>query len=251
MIKRRVPIHPFNEVYLERYSAWANGYDSLLHKVEALEREMHMRLYLDTVGKPDFALWTAGARIIHPLTSQTYKPHVPFFRAPWARQSIVELRPPELVIRPENQPGQCWTMRGSDGSLGIRLAKEIEPRAVSIDHIPKPLTFDPRTAPKDIQVWGILSGKNSRMNHDRLHISTGLDLSYETRLPFHPEYYFTDFIWLGNVTYDVHSTHSTQTFNLSESMGDMKTDRILFLFQNNWGNDQYTCVYRIRVHTTT
>ena len=111
-------------------------------RISRLEAEMHVRLELDSVGAPDYAQWSAGAEIIASLTSPTYNSPQPWRRGSLlSARPVLQSKPPELAISPEVHLGYCWAMAGSTGTLGVSLAKTIVPRAVTIDHVAKPLLF--------------------------------------------------------------------------------------------------------------
>ncbi|KAI0715605.1 UNC-like C-terminal-domain-containing protein [Cerioporus squamosus] len=173
-------------------------------------------LYLDFVGEPDFALWSAGARIVQELTSRTYTPDAPFWTKLW-RPPVTLAQPPELALTPGLQPGCCWPMKGQHGSLGIKLAQEIVPRAITIDHLPGQLSYRNDTAPRLIDVWGALPA---------------------------------NFVLLGHIAYDIYGKLPVQTFDLFSDVGTLKLilDTVLLIIKDNWGNQVFTCIYRVRVH---
>ncbi|KAI0694241.1 UNC-like C-terminal-domain-containing protein, partial [Cerioporus squamosus] len=169
----------------------------------------------DSVGEPDFALWSAGASVVRELTSRTYTLDVPLWARLW-RTPEISPRPPELALTPELQAGCCWPMKGQRGSLGIKLAQEIIPRAITIDHVPRQLAYRNDTAPRLIDVWGPLPS----------------------------------FVLLGQIVYDIHGRNPVQTFSLFSDANALKlvVDTLLLVFKENWGYDAYTCIYRVRVH---
>ncbi|KAI0703517.1 hypothetical protein C8T65DRAFT_578748 [Cerioporus squamosus] len=220
----------------------------ILQKLQSLEREFQLIVYLDSVGEPDFALWSAGARIVRELTSPTYTLDVPLWARLWSTPAMP--RPPELALTPGLQAGCCWPMKGQRGSLGVKLAQEIVPRAVTIDHVPGQLAYRNDTAPRLIDVWGILP-RSRRQSTGGLQVLKGLKLTYEHGLPdLHPDFYFNNFVLLGHMTYNIHGKIPMQTFNLFSDADALKlfVDTLLFVFKENWGNEAYTCIYRVRVH---
>ena len=54
-----------------------------------------------------------------------------------------------------------------------------------------------------------------------------------------------DFVQLGNVEYDIHYK-AVQTFRLENSAEYFQ--KVRFNVESNWGNPNYTCIYRIRIH---
>lgn len=60
-----------------------------------------------------------------------------------------------VLLQPNNYPGNCWSFPGNQGETVVRLAKEIIPRAVTIQHISKKVspTGDISSAPKDFAIY--------------------------------------------------------------------------------------------------
>ncbi|KAI0715480.1 UNC-like C-terminal-domain-containing protein, partial [Cerioporus squamosus] len=174
-------------------------------------------------GEPDYALWSAGGRIVPQLTSKTYVPPSRWWTGAWDGQSV-DPRPPELAITPDIHAGCCWPMRGNHGSLGIRLADEIVPRAVTVDHLAVQLQIRNDTAPRDVSIWGVQAKGRTQSDTGTLPVM--------------------------NITFDIHARLPTQTFNLSKEAADLHltVETLLFMVENNWGNDAYTCIYRVRAH---
>ncbi|RPD52617.1 hypothetical protein L227DRAFT_514558, partial [Lentinus tigrinus ALCF2SS1-6] len=220
-----------------------------------LESQLRLHSHLESVGMVDYALWSAGAYVIAALTSPTYTSHMSWAR--WASSSTrpaLQWRPPELALSPEVHLGYCWAMLGSRGTLGVTLARTVIPRAVTIDHVAKPLLLQVESAPRDVEVWVVPDLKSGDGAQSRIggamFTASGADLLDHNGL-FQP-YGFrtTTFVRLVNLTYDIHSSHPTQTFPVPGEVNqlNLKTDTVLFRFLTNWGNEDYTCVYRIRVH---
>ncbi len=220
---------------------------ALVRRLEQLEQEFELRLYLDGIGEPDYALWSAGARVVPSLTSRTYTRHLQMWEMSWARPTLAH-QLPELALMPEVYPGHCWPMEGSRGTLGVKLARAITPRMITVDHLAKAVSFQHSTAPRDIEIWGI-APKDCRID-GKVPFSTGLELSYKNKLNLHFKHYRSRFIRLGNMTYDVNAPRPTQTFNLWEESEPLSCtfESVLFVFENNWGSSEFTCIYRVRVH---
>jgi len=116
---------------------------------------------------------------------------------------------PSQILRPVAGPGQCWAFSGQEGRVVIKLGQVVRVTAVTIEHV-RPLP-DMSSAPKDM----LLSDP-------------------EGNIP------------LMNLTYTIDTTSSAlQTFPLAipTKLSKLKID-----FISNWGQEEYTCVYRVRVH---
>ncbi|XP_074995490.1 SUN domain-containing protein 1-like [Calonectris borealis] len=110
---------------LPGFTGWAAQeiINQVLEKVEESQAPM-----------PDYALRSSGAAVIHSRTSPSFrntKGKVFLFSLPL----LDYVRSPEVILEPENHPGNCWPFPGSQGQVYIKLAAPIIPRAVSMDHV--------------------------------------------------------------------------------------------------------------------
>ncbi|XP_064898770.1 SUN domain-containing protein 3-like [Columba livia] len=169
------------------------------------------------VPMPDYALKSAGAAVIHSRTSPSLrnaKAKLFFYSLPL----MDYMRSPELILEPENYPGNCWPFPGSQGHVFIKLSVPVIPRAVTMDHV-SGTAFHRESisgAPKDFAVYGFKEE----------HEEQGMFLGQFTFLaPLNP----------------------SQTFQLKNELpGVMNYIRLQVL--SNWGHPDYTCLYRFRVH---
>ncbi|KAJ3852030.1 hypothetical protein EV368DRAFT_65237 [Lentinula lateritia] len=137
-----------------------------------------------------------------------------------------------------------------------------------------------RSAPREMEVWGLVEGRENihkvkewreglitqrqakdaapergeeqDFNHlDDLLGTSELDVPYPSTLPKSPMY-----IRLASFTYDIHSPSHIQTFPvlpyLSKygKLGEAGVDFgvVALVVRSNWGMEEYTCLYRVRVH---
>jgi SUN domain-containing protein 1/2 len=117
-------------------------------------------------------------------------------------------------------PGQCWAFRGSQGYVVIQLAGIVKPTAFTLEHIPKTLSPSGKidSAPKEFTVHGL--------QHDRDR----------------------DGVFIGNYTYQ-EAGEPLQYFPIADP--DVGAFPIVEIqIHSNWGNLEYTCLYRFRVHGT-
>ncbi|KAF6755466.1 hypothetical protein DFP72DRAFT_1067747 [Ephemerocybe angulata] len=228
----------------------------------------------DTLAKPDFALHSAGGRVIPSLTSPTYE-----IRPSTLRGSVLGAltgngyavgHPPVTAIEPSLHAGRCWPMQGVRGQLGVALAMPVYVEEVSVDHVAREIAFDMRTAPREMEVWGLVEGQDNierlrrwreeRVAERRAEVEKeggSVDAEWEEgewkrmregypeSLPRNPEY-----VRLARFVYDIHAPRHVQTFKVDEGVREMGIDfgvvvgRVL----SNWGHESYTCLYRLRVH---
>ncbi|KAM9013480.1 SUN domain-containing protein 1 isoform 3-T8 [Ara ararauna] len=177
-----------------------------------------LKLYSqDRTGLVDFALESGGGSILSTRCSETYD----------ARAAVVSLfgiplwyvtQSPRAVIQPDVYPGNCWAFKGSQGHLVIRLSMKIYPTAFTLEHIPKTLspTGTITSAPRRFSVYG-------------------LDDEYQESGTL-----------LGAYEYDQEG-EPLQMFPVMETV--QNAFQIVELkVLSNWGNEDYTCLYRFRVH---
>nr|XP_033776777.1 uncharacterized protein LOC117348587 isoform X3 [Geotrypetes seraphini] len=123
----------------------------------------------------------------------------------------------EMISKqPDVYPGNCWAFPGSQGETVIQLVATIKPKAVTIQHIPKAIspTGHIRSAPREFAIYGLKD-----------------QYDFEGTL-------------LGRFTYDAYGD-PIQTFHLK---GEGSFGYIQLKVLSNWGNKEYTSLYRVRVH---
>ncbi|KAJ3869039.1 hypothetical protein EV359DRAFT_31007 [Lentinula novae-zelandiae] len=197
--------------------------------------------------------------------------------------SIAVGRPPVWALHPDITNGLCWPFPGSLGQLGIALATPVVVDSVTIDHVAAETAYEDgkrRSAPREMEVWGLVEGRENihkvkewreglitqrqaknaarergeeqDFNHlDDLLGTSELDVPYPSTLPKSPTY-----IRLASFTYDIHSPSHIQTFPvlpyLSKygKLGEAGVDFgvVVLVVRSNWGMEEYTCLYRVRVH---
>uniref|UniRef100_A0A3P8Q8N5 SUN domain-containing protein n=1 Tax=Astatotilapia calliptera TaxID=8154 RepID=A0A3P8Q8N5_ASTCA len=127
---------------------------------------------------------------------------------------LMNQKSPDLcsLLQPDVHPGNCWAFRGSTGFLVIRLSMRVLPSAFTLEHIPKALAPSGtlHSAPRDFAVYV------------RERWRAFINLRERGKL-------------LGTYTYD-QDGDAVQTFAVS--------------VLSNWGHEEYTCMYRFRVHGT-
>lgn len=228
----------------------------------------------DGIAKPDFALHSAGGRVIPSLTSPTFEIKPSTLRAAvfgaLTGNGYASGHPPVTAIEPSLHAGRCWPMAGTGGQLAVALAMPVYVDEITIDHVAPEVAFDMRTAPRQMEVWGLVEGEdNIRKLREHREASIArkreeleasgqmLDEDWEKReweniregypatLPKNPEY-----LRIAKFTYDIHAPKHVQTFQAEEGVRDLDLDFgvVVARVLNNWGHDSYTCLYRFRVH---
>ncbi|XP_065531915.1 SUN domain-containing protein 3-like isoform X2 [Lathamus discolor] len=164
---------------------------------------------------PDWALEAIGATIDEERTSKSYGGE-DMMTWLFSLLTFLPANPPETILQPSIIPGDCWPFQGSQGHVVIRLPARIWPTAFTVWHISEAVSpsGEVSSAPREFTVFGV-------------------DEATEGTL-------------LGTFTYDVHKGIA-QTFHVQKEP-PRTFDYIKFQVQSNWGNPEYTCVYRVQVH---
>lgn len=217
----------------------------------------------DTLARPDFALHSGGARVIPSLTSPTFE-----IRPTNLRGQLLEFitgngraigRPPVWALHHEQQNGHCWPVAGSTGQLGVALAAPTYISDISIDHVAKEVAFDMRSAPREMEVWGMVEGKDNvakvrdwiteKAKRREEALENGEEVEeepeYPKTLPRVPQY-----VRIANFSYDIHAARNVQTFPVDKEVKALGVDFgiVVLMIKSNWGREEYTCLYRLRVH---
>jgi len=220
----------------------------------------------DFISRADFALHSAGARPIPHLTSGTLE-----LRPSTLHGKILGLitgygyevgRSPITALHQDLHSGNCWPLTGTHGQLGVMLAFPAIISDITIDHVAKEVAFDLSTAPREMEVWGQVEGKDNlekvtawraeQAMRRRAAEEAGEAISEADAEEIYPDTLPGDvpFIRLASFTYDIHAYSNIQTFPVRQAIRDLNLDFgvVVLVIKNNWGKEDYTCLYRFRVH---
>ncbi|RWS16885.1 SUN domain-containing protein 1-like protein [Dinothrombium tinctorium] len=171
----------------------------------------------DKTGEPDYALESAGGTVIDIRCSETFDPygiHYKIFGIPvWSTSNS-----PRAVIQPTVTPGDCWAFRGSQGYLVVKLSRMIVPTSFTYEHIPKQISREGNinSAPREFQVRGLKDESDTQGEI------------------------------LGNYYYEDNG-QPLQNFPVKHP-NPKQYQFIEFVIISNHGHEEYTCLYRFRVH---
>lgn len=223
----------------------------------------------DNIARPDFALHSTGAKVIPSLTSATFE-----MRPSNIRGQLVGLitgngyaigRPPVTALHHELHSGHCWPFAGTEGIFGVALAAPTYISDVTIDHVAKEVAFDMRSAPREMEVWAMVEGRDNvakvkewqaqkaaRREQAKadaefkgIAFTDEVDVEYPNSLPRSPQY-----IRIASFAYNIHAPNNIQTFPVDEEIRNLGVDFgiVVLRVKSNWGMDEFTCLYRLRVH---
>ncbi|XP_066585127.1 klaroid protein-like [Prorops nasuta] len=107
----------------------------------------------DKTGRTDFALKDLGGSIITTRNTELYEKSESFLS--YLGIPICEKNGACSVIQNEVVPGNCWSFKGSSGTIVLQLAKPVFVSGVSIEHIAPTIspTGETSTAPREFSVW--------------------------------------------------------------------------------------------------
>lgn len=213
----------------------------------------------DVLARPDYAAYAGGGRMIPSLTSNTFeirpKTRIKQAIGLFTGNGYAIGRPPVTALNHDLHTGHCWPFAGTQGQLGVALAAPAHIDSFTIDHVAKEVAFDIRSAPRDMDVWAFVEGdeniaKVRAWKADRAwRREESLDAEEEE-----PEYPATlpntQYIRLARFTYDIHAPRNIQTFPVDDEIRELGLDFGITVLRvlSNWGQDQFTCLYRFRVH---
>mmetsp|Transcript_11610 Transcript_11610/g.40009 ORF Transcript_11610/g.40009 Transcript_11610/m.40009 type:complete len:506 (-) Transcript_11610:82-1599(-) len=130
-----------------------------------------------------------------------------------------------MIDSPSMMLGNCWAMSGSQGFVEIRLSKLLRVTEAVIQHIPKRISPDIRSAPRGFRILGSLSGAETEEGSFKVLVEGEYevreDASEEELLPH------------------------VQTFAVKNSP---LVDTIRYEILSNQGKQEFTCLYHMRLH---
>ncbi|KAI9140912.1 hypothetical protein BKA69DRAFT_1125279 [Paraphysoderma sedebokerense] len=207
----------------------------------------------DTVAKPDFALAAAGARVLPSVTTETYalrtkgKSTWSIFGFGGGEDVFISGKPPVTALMGDTTVGQCWPIpTGQDGVLGIKLARNIIIKEITIDHLDERIAIDIRSAPKEISVYalyGNLTGVESFTSIKTIDPESTAIKKVAEMEAFK--------VVLNSFEYNP-DEGPIQTFKVRKGAEDWvaanPVRNVAVVIKSNWGHGSFTCLYRVRVH---
>lgn len=214
----------------------------------------------DDLARADYALASGGATVIPSLTSAPMNMRSSgggMLTSLFGEKATPGMSP-VVALHHETHLGYCWPFEGSVGQLGVRLSRRVFPSEVTIDHVPRELAVDIGSAPREMEVWGLIEGKDNIARYKewvagREQAAEGDEEgSQREEIPEQPRSLprNTQYMRLGSFVYDVDAPKHIQTFPLSEEVKALGIDFgvVVLMVKSNWGQDEFTCLYRFRLH---
>lgn len=178
----------------------------------------------------------------------------------------------EALIGPDHwigkQPGQCWPMAGSRGTLGVHIGQTIYPSAFTLEHIPRDMSPSGdaglASAPRMVRIYGVYNlsafldlkrqdNDLGRFVDNEAAINQTLETAPTAVLLAKHEY--SPFLARAHKLVGVAQTQppNFQTVSLLESAQQLllrygPLQNFILSVQSNWGRPEFTCLYRFRIH---
>lgn len=197
-----------------------------------------------------------------------------------------DVAPPEAIVQKNVLPGSCWPMKGSNGDVTLKLINPIVVGSVTVDHVSSIIVENGKSysAPKRIKVVGYppcdddyddcpAVGFDINDPVDIAEINYDLDgpivqtfdshytkaiynLSSSPSLPESENFSSLSDLSFGVTNYDVDydSVNDDSSSSCSQQTScsvppRIKVAAVTFRILENWGNPDFTCLYRFRVHS--
>lgn len=219
---------------------------------------------------PDYANHLTGASVWPYLTSPSYErpggDQISLSSSLWSRMfpawSGRYVPHPVTAIMPTQDVGECWPFPGVHGTLAIRLSEKIYPTHITIEHAPKQLALDYTAAPKTVEFWVQIKNTTQRATVEshalRLAELSGKKDATSRLMQTSPtaavgySSHGGDFVKLDTVEFDINSG-GTQSFEMPVDMTHLGVaiNIVAFVVKDNHGNEEFTCLYRAKVHGYT
>ncbi|KAK9475907.1 hypothetical protein V1514DRAFT_354827 [Lipomyces japonicus] len=212
-----------------------------------------------TIGRVDYADARTGARVNPFLTSATFDPYASGQTLKKMLSSFARggLRTPSLALNSDAFSGNCWPFKGNEGTLAIRLSETIFVDEVAVDHIPKKLSKDYRSAPNEFEVYVEVSDLGERqalraIANKVLEFGSSSFSSRSAEVVVRRQDGDSDYVKIGEFKYNIHHALHRQTFTFAGEIQRMlrrvQVLNLKFKFKTNWGSPDLTCIYKVAVH---
>lgn len=250
----RSPIHEFNSTQV--------AMDLMIKK--ALQRYV-----AHTISKPDFADPASGAKINLRLTSSSYNWHD---RLDFPSRQMygflgtlgfgrMKVNRPTMAFNNDVSLGFCWPFTGRTGQVALNLGTTINPTDIGIVHVRPEQSPNPSSAPRKVSLWIQISDAETRArvrtlvgndldnsrssSADHTHKAQNWLLPSSLSSPGVP----IDYVKILDAEYQLDGGDEFQVFPVPLSVRNLHlaTSKVIFKIDDNWGNEDFTCIYRLRL----
>jgi len=174
---------------------------------------------------------TVSATIIPSVTSAPYSPRsrFPSFVPTWLYHRFGfdgGIGPPSAALADSFEPGDCWASEGSEGQVGLYLSKRAELKSVEIEQG----EVKSAASPKTFEVLGYKSVREAREGVGKV--------SYGT-------FTYSNEVGEAEEGEEPPPWERKQTFEVG---GSERIRVVVLKILENWGEEDYTCLYRFRAY---
>lgn len=142
--------------------------------------------------------------------------------------------------------------------MGVALAAPVYIANVTVDHVPRNMAFDFRSAPREMELWAMVEGDDNMKKVQKWRetkeasgkpIASSSGDAIHDKLVALPNHH-SQYLRIATFTYDPHASHNIQTFPVDKEIASLEVDFgiVILRIKNNWGRQEFTCLYRFRVH---
>ena len=188
-------------------------------------------------AQPDYALYSLGARPLLAHSSDTLHVLNSFISRYFGIGVIGKAH--MYALLPGVIPGNCWCFNGNNGSFSFAIPRAIAPTSFSIDHPSATALSNRSSAPRRIELWASSDMDLESTNNFAFRLLRKFSSASSISDPWN--------VFLGSFEYNIDGP-SMQTFTLSRTHGLYKAFQLRIL--NNWGKMEYTCLYKISLHSS-
>lgn len=250
--------------------ATAHDYDRLNRRIGTLEQQRTI-LPLEVVVKPKRQInWFTpgfGAFIDQRLTSPTAAICKESW-SPWPWSYLIGQSCPEDTLSDGSMMAlQAWDDPVNDrwcapknpfGKMQITVGIErpITPTEMVVEMAAKDTSpvGHMATAPKEIELWIQIHDDDIRRTVssmiDQLYPDLWRDVSSQGRELAMAQILDYNYVPVGRWKYNIYENQEVQTFKIPVPLGEygVTSSKVAVRVNSNWGNDEYTCVNRLRLH---
>lgn len=214
--------------------------------LNVLIRSSIQRYITHTISKPDFADPASGAKVIPALTSPSYDwkdrlafsdrlTHKVLGALGFGRMKVNR---PSTAFSSDVRLGSCWPFNGAHGRIAVDMGKQVRVEDVGIVHVRMDQSPNPKSAPRRISVYAQVLDAELR---DKISVLVE-QRETSSELPI-------EYVKIMTVEYDLMNGDEFQVFPVPhyiQSLG-LVTRRVAFEVESNWGHEEFTCLYRLRL----